>query len=67
MFPDELEKRQEVADKYTEGLRDYLTTQVIPDGCVSAWAYYSVLTDNRESIMEGLKKAKIPIKRSACQ
>ncbi|MBW2596829.1 MAG: DegT/DnrJ/EryC1/StrS family aminotransferase, partial [Deltaproteobacteria bacterium] len=59
-FPNELEKRQEVAEKYTRGLQDYVTTPVIPDGCASAWAQFSVLTDNRESMLEGLQKAGVP-------
>ncbi len=59
-FPDELKKRREAADKYTEGLKDYVATPAIPDGCSSACTYYSVMTGNREAVLDGLKSAGIP-------
>lgn len=59
-FPEELEKRQEIAERYTHGLKDHVKTPAIPEGCSSAWAQYSVLSDDRESILKGLNKAGIP-------
>lgn len=65
IFPDELVKRQQVADRYEALLADVedLTTPVVAEGCTSAWAQYSVLSRDaahREELMDKLKAAGIP-------
>lgn len=65
IFPGELAKRQEVADRYAELLNpiDGLTPPAIAEGCESAWAQYCVLArDNahRTECMERLKEAGVP-------
>ena len=60
IFPRELEARQKVAVRYGAGLGNVVETPYIPDGYVSAWAQYSVLTDNRGRLQTALKEAGIP-------
>lgn len=59
-FPAELEARQKVAARYTEGLKDLVETPVITEGLVSAWAQYSILSEKREFIQASLKEAGVP-------
>ncbi len=65
IFPDEIEKRQQVADRYNDLLSgiDGLTTPALAEGCTSAWAQYSLLardTEHRTELMGKLKVADIP-------
>jgi dTDP-4-amino-4,6-dideoxygalactose transaminase len=66
IFPEEIELRQEVAQRYT-GLIQRFGAPVepprIPDGVVSAWAQYSVLArdeGHRVELLSRLKRASIP-------
>jgi len=65
IFPGELAKRQEVADRYAALLNpiDGLTPPAIAEGSASAWAQYCVLardTEHRTGCMERLKEAGVP-------
>ncbi|MBI9080406.1 MAG: DegT/DnrJ/EryC1/StrS family aminotransferase [Pseudodesulfovibrio sp.] len=65
IFPGEIEKRQQAAERYNELLSgiDGLTTPVIADGCTSVWAQYSLLardTEHRTELMGKLSEADIP-------
>jgi UDP-2-acetamido-2-deoxy-ribo-hexuluronate aminotransferase len=66
LFPEELELRQKKAEKYTALLGTEDSSVVcprIPDGCLSAWAQYSVLTKpgiERSVLQEKLKESGIP-------
>ncbi len=66
IFPGEIEKRRQVAERYSQMLQSRhipLTLPVIPDERKSAWAQFSVLTDSNETrfnLQENLKKHKIP-------
>jgi len=60
IFPDEVDKRQEVAKKYSAGLKDTVVVPHIPDGMRSAWAQYSVLSDRKVEIQTKLKETGIP-------
>jgi dTDP-4-amino-4,6-dideoxygalactose transaminase len=66
IFPEEIERRQNVAHRYTE-LIQRLGVAVdpprIPDGVISAWAQYSVLArdeSHRAGLLSRLKSAAIP-------
>lgn len=48
IFNEELILRNKVADRYTQGLRGIVKTPEIPEGCLSSWAQYSVLSQNSE-------------------
>jgi dTDP-4-amino-4,6-dideoxygalactose transaminase len=63
IFPEELKARQQVAEFYTKQFTVHsspLTTPFIPEGYKSAWAQYSLLSDNRETIMAHVKREGIP-------
>ena len=59
-FPAELETRQVIAARYTEGLKDVVETPYIPEGLVSAWAQYSILCNSRDELQAALKAKGIP-------
>jgi UDP-2-acetamido-2-deoxy-ribo-hexuluronate aminotransferase len=60
IFPSEIVRRQQVADAYTAALKDLVGTPVVPDGCRSVWAQYSVRSPQRRHIMAALKDQGIP-------
>lgn len=63
LFPEELRKRQAVADLYDSRLRDIVVTPRIIPEAKSAWAVYTILLRNgqdRDAIQEKLKAAGIP-------
>lgn len=63
IFEDELKRRAEVAEYYTEHLSDVLQTPSIPQGSQSAWAQYTLVAENagqRQKILDGLKAREIP-------
>ncbi|MCI5129938.1 MAG: DegT/DnrJ/EryC1/StrS family aminotransferase [Candidatus Electrothrix sp. EH2] len=66
IFPDELVRKQAVAEQYTANLStttDLLTLPYVPQGMQSAWAQYSLLADTeelREQIQAALKEKGIP-------
>jgi UDP-2-acetamido-2-deoxy-ribo-hexuluronate aminotransferase len=60
IFPEEVEARQEVARRYTEGLRQVVETPYVAPECVSVWAQYSVRSDRRAALQEKLSTAGIP-------
>ncbi|HOO47691.1 MAG TPA: DegT/DnrJ/EryC1/StrS family aminotransferase, partial [Deltaproteobacteria bacterium] len=62
IFPEEIEMRQVVANRYTELLSksEQITCPFVAEGSTSAWAQYSILSDKRPEILEALKKAGIP-------
>ena len=59
-FPEELEKRQKVVARYNEKLSGSVVTPFVPEGYLSSWAQYSVLTENRDEVLTRLQKAGIP-------
>lgn len=60
IYDGEIERRNQVANSYTEKLVGIVKTPVIPinQGCV--WAQYSVQSENRESIRTSLENKGIP-------
>jgi UDP-2-acetamido-2-deoxy-ribo-hexuluronate aminotransferase len=60
IFEEELERRQRVAKLYTERLQGLVEVPIIPDGSMSAWAQYSILTDRREELQTHLHDQEIP-------
>lgn len=63
IFDYEIAARNRIAAKYTNGLETRVKTPQIPDGYVSCWAQYSVLTKNSEErvfFQEKLKAEGIP-------
>lgn len=64
IFEDELEKRQQVAAWYNEQLKGFFELPIVPEGCFSAWAQYTLKAENKEQrdrIIEGMKEKGIPV------
>ncbi len=60
VFAPEIEQRQRIAQRYSEGLMGSVTVPAIPDGCKSAWAQYSVLSNQKQMLIEKLKQNQVP-------
>jgi UDP-2-acetamido-2-deoxy-ribo-hexuluronate aminotransferase len=65
IFPEEVELRQSVADRYRELLLnlDSITAPAVPQGVKSVWAQYAILArdeNHRSRLQVGLKEAQIP-------
>lgn len=60
LFPQELAARQRIARAYTEGLAGIVEVPFIPEGLVSSWAQYSIMTDRRKEVQVSLGEQKIP-------
>jgi len=60
IFDDEIAARNRIANAYTDGLYNVVTTPSVPDNAVSAWAQYSILVDDRDNVAARLKEAGVP-------
>lgn len=59
IFGDELDLRQQIAMRYTEKLDGY-GVPIIIDGAKSAWAQYTILSDDRDELAARAKSQGIP-------
>ena len=59
-FDDELKAVNHVAERYTELLSGKVKTPIVPKGCISSWAQYTIQVENRDEIQARLKDAGIP-------
>jgi len=60
IFDDEIRLRQDVAARYGDGLKDVVKVPYVKDDNVSAWAQYSILSQERDAVMQRLKDHGIP-------
>ena len=60
IFDEELKLREKVAKRYSEMLKGSVVTPYVNPDCISCWAQYSVLTDNRDAVMSKLKANNVP-------
>jgi len=60
LFDEECALRNDVADRYSAGLKDAVTTPRIIDGASSVWAHYTVRSPHRDNIVKTLGAAGIP-------
>lgn len=61
IFPDEIEKRQEVAARYTNALHNVVgATPFVKDGYRSVWAQYTIEVPEREKFQEHMKAHGVP-------
>ena len=62
IFPREIESRQRVAKTYTQLLGGIakIAAPAIPAKCKSAWAQYSILAEDRQTLQNKLKQHGIP-------
>lgn len=59
-FDDEIAKKQQIAQKYSEQLKDTVTIPFIKDHNYSVWAQYTVRTPKRDDVTAALKEKNIP-------
>lgn len=60
VFPQELINRNKAAERYTEKLKYTYKTPVVPEGYVSSWAQYTLVTEDRDAEMAKYKSQGIP-------
>lgn len=60
LFEEEIELRQQVAERYSSGLKDCVSIPRVRDHNLSAWAQYSVLHPRRDAVIANLKEQGIP-------
>ena len=63
IYADEIEARQEVAQRYTAGLSGTFETPFIPEGLTSIWAQYTLKTKSaaeREALQARANEAGVP-------
>ena len=60
IFPDELRSRQLIAERYAESLCNVVDVPSVPEGVLSAWAQYTIATDQRDELCAHLKAHDIP-------
>lgn len=60
IFPDELVKRNLVANSYEADLGDLYKTPVVPSGYYSSWAQYTLQVKDRQAEIQKFKERGIP-------
>lgn len=60
IFEDEVARRNEVANRYTDALVGVVTTPIVGNDKRSSWAQYTVQTANRDVLRSSLAAAGIP-------
>ena len=62
IFPDEIDARNRIADRYSEGLRDVVGVPRIPAGYTPVWAQYTIRVagGRRDALAAALKAEGIP-------
>ncbi len=60
VFEEEMALRDFVTKRYTEGLAGKVVTPVVKEDRISAWAQYSLLSEQRDELMKKLKSKGIP-------
>jgi dTDP-4-amino-4,6-dideoxygalactose transaminase len=59
-FPQELINRNKAAATYGKDLGDIHNTPKVPEGYLSSWAQYTLVSENRDQLMGQYKKQGIP-------
>ena len=60
IFPDELVKRQAVADRYERGLGQICKTPRLAQNATSSWAQYTLLVEKREDLRRSCSENGVP-------
>ena len=60
IFEEEIELRNNVALRYSEKLKNTVTTPFVHKDCTSVWAQYSLLTEHRDDMLKKLKSRGVP-------
>ena len=60
IFEDEIAARNQVADRYAEGLSDLVKTPMVIDGGRSVWAQYTIEVESRDELGPYLRDQGVP-------
>ena len=60
IFPEEIVKRNKVAARYYEGLKDVCKAPIVIENGVSNWAQYTIMVLDRDALTAHLREAGIP-------
>ena len=60
IFPDELQNRQRIAERYGKGLGDLVQVPTVTDGVTSSWAMYTLLLEDRDAVAASLNAKGVP-------
>ena len=60
IFDEECKTRNDIAARYTSGLKDVVTTPLLRSDCTSVWAQYTVTSPRRDRIITVLHGQNIP-------
>ncbi len=60
VFPEEIIKRNKIAERYAKGLSGVVGVPAVLPGAISTWAQYTVASQHREAIMADLKQMNVP-------
>jgi len=60
IFPDEIGRRQKVAERYNAALGNVARVPRVADGSTSVWAQYTLRVPNRDAVQKSLKAAGVP-------
>lgn len=60
IFPDEIEARDRVAQRYNDGLRDVAAVPSTPENLTSTWAQYTLRIANRDAVAALLRERGVP-------
>jgi UDP-2-acetamido-2-deoxy-ribo-hexuluronate aminotransferase len=60
IFDEEIGLRNIVASRYSEKLKNKVTTPFVHKDCMSVWAQYSLLTEHRDDMLKKLKSRSVP-------
>ncbi len=60
-FPREFELRNLIAKKYSDELSDIYNTPTCDEGYMSSWAQYTIVSEQRDIVIDKLKTNNIPV------
>ena len=60
IFDEEIALRNKVAARYSDTMKNSVVTPFVHPDCVSVWAQYSILTDQRDEMLKKLKSRGVP-------
>ena len=60
VFPEEINLRNQVAERYGAMLGEIVDIPVVRAGCTSVWAQYTIKTDERDAVSRELRQKGIP-------
>ena len=60
IFEDEVKVREQIGDRYTNLLKNYVKTPTVMEGCTSVYAQYTIEVEDRDSLRRILQENGIP-------